>query len=83
MFRLDQSTAKSAVLHYVESYRSEAVAIARKPSADAYVMGSQNIIETGGPSAVPLTDWAADLYVVADATDGELVEIHGFLPSRR
>ncbi len=62
---------------------AEAVAIARKPSADAHVMGPQNIIETGSPSAVPLTDWVADLYVVADATDDELVEIHGFLPSRR
>ena len=45
---------------------------ARKPAMAAGVMGSQVIIETGKPDALPLADWVADLYVVADATDVSL-----------
>jgi outer membrane protein assembly factor BamB len=45
---------------------------ARKPAAGAGVLGSQVIIETGKPDALPLGDWVADLYVVADATDANL-----------
>lgn len=47
-------------------------ASARVPAAVAGVMGSQVIIETGTPSALPLGAWVADLYVVADATDDNL-----------
>jgi outer membrane protein assembly factor BamB len=45
---------------------------ARKPCAAAGVLGSQVIIETGQADALPLGDWVADLYVVADATDANL-----------
>jgi len=45
---------------------------ARKPSIAAGVLGSQVIIETGTPDALPLGDWVADLFVVADATDANL-----------
>ena len=49
-----------------------AAEMARKPSAAARVLGSQVIIESGVPSALPLGDWVADLYVIADATDANL-----------
>ena len=45
---------------------------ARPPSFTAGVLGSHVIIETGSPSALPLGNWVADLYVVADATDKNL-----------
>ncbi|MEI8196644.1 MAG: hypothetical protein WCI73_12100, partial [Phycisphaerae bacterium] len=48
---------------------------ARKPAAIAGVLGSHVIIETGTPEALPLSDWVADLYVVADATDVNLKTI--------
>jgi outer membrane protein assembly factor BamB len=51
---------------------AKAAEAARGPSAAAGVLGSQVIIETGKPDALPLGDWVADLYVVADATDASL-----------
>jgi len=48
---------------------------ARKPSVDCGVLGSQVVIETGLPRAIPLGDWVADLLVVADATDGNLKDL--------
>lgn len=46
---------------------AHAAEAARKPAAASGVLGSQVIIETGKPDALPLGDWVADLYVVADA----------------
>ena len=54
---------------------AKAVEAARKPSSDCGVLGSQVIIETGLPRAIPLGDWVADLLVVADATDGNLKDL--------
>ena len=45
---------------------------ARQPAALAGVVGSQVFIETGSPAALPLGDWVADLYLVADASDATL-----------
>ena len=46
--------------------------VARKPSAFAGLLGSQVVIETGNTAALPLGDWVADLFLVADATDANL-----------
>jgi len=46
--------------------------VARQPAASAGLLGSQVIIETGKPESLPLGDWVADLYLVADATDADL-----------
>jgi len=54
---------------------AKAVEAARKPAADCGVLGSQVIVETGKPDALPLGDWVADLVVVADATDANLKEV--------
>ena len=51
---------------------AKAVEAARKPTAASGVLGSQVIVETGSPGALPLGDWVADLYVVTDATDANL-----------
>ena len=51
---------------------ANAVEAARKPTAASGVLGSQVIVETGSPGALPLGDWVADLYVVTDATDANL-----------
>ena len=51
---------------------ARAVEAASKPAIARGVMGSQVIIETGNPNALPLGDWVADLYLVADATDANL-----------
>ena len=58
----------------VHALASEAKAAdaARTPSAVSGVLGSQVIIETGNPAALPLGDWVADLYLVVDATDTNL-----------
>ena len=53
----------------------EAVERARKPAEQANLLGSQVVIETGTPSALPLGDWVADLLVIADATDHNLKTI--------
>jgi outer membrane protein assembly factor BamB len=49
--------------------------VARQPSARSAVLGSQVVIETGEPTAIPLGDWVADLLVVADASDADLAEL--------
>jgi len=54
---------------------AKAVEAARKPSVDCGVLGSQVVIETGTPRAIPLGDWVADLLVVADATDENLKDL--------
>jgi outer membrane protein assembly factor BamB len=51
---------------------ANAAEAARKPAVAGGVMGSQVVIETGGPDALPLGDWVADLYLVTDATDANL-----------
>ena len=51
---------------------AKAADAARKPAAAVGVLGSQVIVETGKPDALPLADWVADLYLVADATDANL-----------
>jgi len=51
---------------------AKAAEAARKPASAAGVMGSQVLIETGLSDALPLGDWVADLYLVADATDASL-----------
>lgn len=51
---------------------AKAAEAARQAAVAAGVMGSQVIIETGKPDALPLGDWVADLYLVADATDANL-----------
>ncbi len=51
---------------------AQIAAAARKPAAERGMLGSQVVIETGIPSAIPLGDWVADLLVVADATDANL-----------
>ena len=50
----------------------KAAEAARKPARSSGVMGSQVIIETGRADGLPLGDWVADLYLVADATDAAL-----------
>ena len=45
---------------------------ASKPAIAAGVMGLQVVIETGRADALPLGDWVADLYLVANATDAGL-----------
>ena len=51
---------------------AKAAEAARKPSTAAGVLGAQVVIETGSPSALPLADWVADLWIVTDATDANL-----------
>ena len=51
---------------------AQAAATARAPAAAAGVLGAQVVIEVGQPEALPLGDWVADLYLVADATDTSL-----------
>ena len=51
---------------------AKAAEAARQPASAGGLLGSQVIIETGNPSALPLGDWVADLYLVADATDANL-----------
>ena len=51
---------------------AKAAAAASPPAEDAGALGSQVLIETGTPDALPLGDWVADLYLVADATDANL-----------
>lgn len=51
---------------------AQAAEAARKPAAGAGLLGSRVVIETGSPAALPLGDWVADLYLVADATDANL-----------
>ena len=51
---------------------AKAVALARWPSEQSKLLGSQVVIEAGSPAAIPLADWVADLVVVADATDENL-----------
>ena len=45
---------------------------ARKPATAAGLLGTKVVIETGTPAALPLGDWVADLYLVADASDASL-----------
>jgi outer membrane protein assembly factor BamB len=54
---------------------ANAAEAARKPAAGCGLLGSQVIVEMGKPDALPLGDWVADLYVVADATDANLKEL--------
>jgi len=54
---------------------AKAAEAARAPAADAGVLGTRVMIETGVPSALPLADWLADLVVVPDATDANLKEV--------
>jgi len=51
---------------------AKAAEAARQPASAGGLLGSHVIIETGSPSALPLADWVADLYVVADATNENL-----------
>lgn len=51
---------------------AKAAEAARRPSEGTGVLGSQVTVETGSPAALPLGDWVADLYLVADATDENL-----------
>ena len=54
---------------------ASAAEAARKPAAAGGALGSQVVIETGNPSAIPLAEWVADLLVIADATDANLKDV--------